>query len=679
MLSARHISAFLLFELILSFVTNNVVCQEFISVNIPRHLCSGNSFNVSFGNDSSNTIVISSSRSSLGHSETIFLPDGVSCGSMGCSYLSPVTFTDFPSDAVITSTQDIEFVRINIEHSFIADLYINLTCPNSQKAVILRFGGVANTDCASLINDDYRGWLNGLNIERGTFLGAPNDWDDQSNPCNPNVPSNAPGVGWNYCWSNKIGSGYQYPSGDGIIYRQGHTHGNKVDSSNVAAGTNFYHPDQSFSSLIGCPLNGEWYIEVLDGYSSDNGYLFGWELSLSSSLLANSSCVFDSFLVEGSGVTRLNDSSFSISTPFNLTNDTSLLYHFVAFDDCGNVLDTSVWITVHPDWNLLVNDEVVENNLPVSFCGQDFFDDVDDHLCHFTSFFGCDSIIHYSLTVWHNEEHSFDTVVCETALPLQWHGVDFNDADTVVQHLNNIHGADSTIRLVLHTLHQDTIQVVRGICEGSPFLWIDGISYSDTSSHPVIALPSVGPCDSLLRLNLIYPDHPFRADMTVTPNPVQSSNLACTAVDLSQSISREWSIVGRSGDTSRSVSFYYPVDYDSIEVSLLAFDKNGCSDLISTIVYLDKAALWAPNVFTPDEQNNNRFSISSVDIISGEVSVFDRFGRLVVSFDLLEGSWDGTKNGHPCPQGSYVWMVTYVQKSFPHNYKQSLGTVTLLR
>ncbi|WP_343749020.1 T9SS type A sorting domain-containing protein, partial [Fluviicola sp.] len=55
----------------------------------------------------------------------------------------------------------------------------------------------------------------------------------------------------------------------------------------IPAGT--YIPMQSFSSLIGCPLNGSWTITVTDNISSDNGYIFSWDINFTSALISASS------------------------------------------------------------------------------------------------------------------------------------------------------------------------------------------------------------------------------------------------------------------------------------------------------------------------------------------------------------------------------------------------------
>ena len=137
-----------------------------------------------------------------------------------------------------------------------------------------------------------------------------------------------------------------YRSGS-LIYREANAHTNyaaepsymgwpvygnvypqSFDSSDVAAGTQFYHPDQSFESLIGCPLNGDWYIEVIDGNIADNGYLFGWELALAQDIMTIEHASVTHTTLEGPWVTTMNDSSFVISPPVNLPHDTVVPYIF---------------------------------------------------------------------------------------------------------------------------------------------------------------------------------------------------------------------------------------------------------------------------------------------------------------------------------------------------------------
>lgn len=115
---------------------------------------------------------------------------------------------------------------------------------------------------------------------------------------------------------------------------------------------------------------------------------------------------------------------------------------------------------------------------------------------------------------------------------------------------------------------------------------------------------------------------------------------------------------------------------------------NGCDSTIHlhlTVLPLpqpetiDSTAIWVPNAFTPGENINNRFSIFCNDIITAEVSIFNRWGLHITTFDGLADSWDGTYKGTPCPQGAYVYLITYTTVSQPSQPQRVKGTVLLLR
>lgn len=247
-------------------------------------ICAGERLNLSYGYDQLSNLQVdtvgSEQVTALAVTDTIFLPDGVPCGSTGCSYQSPVTFTSFAPSATIQSADDILYVRIKMEHSYVGDIYIALTCPNGHYAKIMNKYSGGSSSCDGSIPQPW-GWATTSSNSPGAYFGQP--VDDIGGGCTP-TPMGTP---WNYCWSNNTDPsyGYQYAGGQGHVYESVNVSGNNIDSTNVAAMTNVYHPDQPFSSLIGCPMNGTWSITVIDGFSIDNGYVTEWEMALDPSLL----------------------------------------------------------------------------------------------------------------------------------------------------------------------------------------------------------------------------------------------------------------------------------------------------------------------------------------------------------------------------------------------------------
>lgn len=254
----------------------------------PSPVCSGLEMDVTFSYYDDGVVKLDSVYSEqlavLNVSDTIFLPDGVNCGG-GCAYQSPVIFNAFSPMATITSADDILYLRVKMEHSYIGDIYIALTCPNGQSVKIMnKYGSSGSASCAGSIPLPW-GWQQTSNIYPAAHFGVIGYANNADYKCDPE--KNEIGTTWNYCWSNNTDPayGYGYAPGSGRVYDMSNIHNGIVDSTNTVNMTHLYHPDQPFSNLIGCPLNGVWAITVIDGWSGDNGYITEWEMALDSTLL----------------------------------------------------------------------------------------------------------------------------------------------------------------------------------------------------------------------------------------------------------------------------------------------------------------------------------------------------------------------------------------------------------
>ena len=467
-----------------------------ISVDIDTSLCAGSAYTVTVGYQPGSNILLGNRETTLSLSDTIFLPDGYACDPYGCSYQSPLTFSAYAPGDTIESVDDIYYVRLNMEHSWIGDLYINITCPNGQKADLLKYGGWGSSSCNSQIAPSSRGWQSGSNLDVGTFLGDAYDYSVST--CDATAFGNEPGNGWNYCWSNNTTQGYTYAPGEGsLIYRAENEHNGIVDSSNVAAGTHFYHPDDSFSNLIGCPLNGSWFIEVMDGWSVDNGYIFGWELALSTEALPEATFVFDYSTAQGPWVTPVNDSVFTIQPPADLDHDTTIVYTFTIYDTSGCSVDTSIAVTfrasVYSELDTTVCESIVWNGETYTTSG--------DYPHTYANVLGCDSVVTMHLTVNQVTNAIIDTAVIENALPIQYNGISYGQAGTYTQYLTNALGCDSIITLNVVVYYNVTNTVDTTVCAADlPFTW-HGHNYTTAGTHVVTLLTSHG-ADSVVTYHL---------------------------------------------------------------------------------------------------------------------------------------------------------------------------------
>lgn len=477
-----------------------------MDMTLPSELCPGESALVYVGYNTPATVRVHQGESTLSEAARVFLPDGVYCPPHGCSYRSELEFSGFANSARITNVNDIRYVMLNMEHSYAGDLYINITCPNNQSADILRYGGTGNSDCNSTILASSRGWQGSNLASSGTYFGDAYDNSDGLSPCDSNAQSNAPGTGWRYCWSNCQDAGYQYAPGDGIIYRSWNVSGGGLfgsfDSSNVALGTQFYHPDDSFDALIGCPMNGTWYIEVIDGWSADNGYIFGWELALNPNRLTRNLYHFNlSYAdLDGPFAVRLNDTVFNITAPY-LDHDSLGHYHLTIMDSAGCAFDTSFTILFKATAHSYVYDTIVQNQAATwRYNGRLVQHDTTDMIFNFHRAVGCDSLVHYNLHVWPNRDTTILLRYCSNE-PGRF------DHDTTLVLLDQ-HGADSAIHYLVEVLPAYIYDIYDTICDNA-FRIFDGDTLTEAGIYPAVALTQEQ-CDSIVTLHLaVSPTYNF--------------------------------------------------------------------------------------------------------------------------------------------------------------------------
>lgn len=124
--------------------------------------------------------------------------------------------------------------------------------------------------------------------------------------------------------------------------------------------------------------------------------------------------------------------------------------------------------------------------------------------------------------------------------------------------------------------------------------------------------------------------------------------------------------------------------YDSIgtfQVRLRAWDEDGLcpAEAIANVVVLPIEQLHIPNAFSPNmDGSNDLFRVAGEEIAQMQVSIFNRWGRMVARLSSTEDVWDGTNfNGQQLPTGVYTYMA---QITFVSGYqRQRGGTISLIR
>ncbi|MFO7997850.1 MAG: gliding motility-associated C-terminal domain-containing protein, partial [Bacteroidales bacterium] len=107
-----------------------------------------------------------------------------------------------------------------------------------------------------------------------------------------------------------------------------------------------YTPDETLNALIGCPLNGEWTLSVMDNSPGSSGHILGWSLFFDEgfypdSLIFTPEIVSETWFGQDGPLTG-NPASATIDEPGDYS------FRFEVVDDFGCAYDTTVFVTVLP-------------------------------------------------------------------------------------------------------------------------------------------------------------------------------------------------------------------------------------------------------------------------------------------------------------------------------------------
>lgn len=277
--------------------------------DVPTEICLGDTLNLSAAVavidtnfEVSVNPTIGSFQTSGVRSDSLPLPDG-----NGTSYSTSIMFTNFAPGQVLTDINDLLSICVNMEHSWMFDLEINLTCPDGTMVIL--------QNQQSILNE--------------TFLGIPYELDDFGGSFPP-----IQGEGMDYCWTPTSTNG---------------TWTEYVDNFDPPTLPELdYESFEPLTDFLGCPLNGEWIITVIDKWESDNGWIFNWSINFADHLFPDIE-QFTPQIVDFSWVNNPSifyDSQDSIAaSPLNagVAN-----YTFEVTDDFGCTNDTTVLVNVLP-------------------------------------------------------------------------------------------------------------------------------------------------------------------------------------------------------------------------------------------------------------------------------------------------------------------------------------------
>ena len=131
-------------------------------------------------------------------------------------------------------------------------------------------------------------------------------------------------------------------------------------------------------------------------------------------------------------------------------------------------------------------------------------------------------------------------------------------------------------------------------------------------------------------------------------------------------------------DTSRLLNLDVPMYVDSLML-VLTIENSMCAATDTVHVGVLRADILFPNVFTPSLESNSFFKAYTTAVSDFELWIYDRRGDLVFHTTDIDEGWDGTSDGRPLPQATYVYKCHYRDQITPNGWQSKTGTVTLLR
>jgi len=655
-------------------------------------ICTGSTIELNCGYDAYASIRVDSVGSTqittLGVTDTIFLPDGVNCPPYGYSYRSPVTFTSFNPTAHISNPDDILYVRLYIEHSYIGDILIQLTCPNGNTAIML---------------PDYQTyhWSGTTYAYFGLY------YEPDGGGCNP--ASNVMGTGWDYCWSSTTNQGYTYASGQGFVYEPANIGGvvnRTVNPTDVANMTQVYHPYQDFGTYMnGCSLNGTWYIEVQDTWGSDNGYIFGWELALNPRLLPQDwtyNVLIDTVIYTGPGVNG------SYVVPEQSGN---LNYIATVIDEYGCAYDT----------NFNVN--VIQSPRPdlgedIGLCAGELF--------YLESNFS-DSTAVYQWNTGSTSENIYVLSEGEYILNVTTNNADSslvcNGSDTILIYIDpqpicefeaSSTESCSPLKLLFNNLTTpDSINLtydwriynLDGSLVFSSALKNPEVTITEPGDYHVqlLVISEQGCQDSLMKWNYLHVYAQPMAEFAANPEisllsendgAVAFTNYADSLITSASGTSWFWDFGDGIVDSSEFSPTHTYETWGDYNVTLFIETEHGCIDeIIHTVVI--EADLIFPNVITPNGDGfNDVFAITNLntkinpedpdEYRTNTLDIYDRWGKKVYQADNYDTFMKGEEltvgskffDGHNLNDGVYYFTFYYKGKAKIVNYH---GTLNIIR
>jgi gliding motility-associated-like protein len=204
---------------------------------------------------------------------------------------------------------------------------------------------------------------------------------------------------------------------------------------------------------------------------------------------------------------------------------------------------------------------------------------------------------------------------------------------------------------------------------------LDNVTQADAGIYTLLVTDNVG-CTDQKSIDLIVSEIPVAAFHGIDTLEMNSGEVLEAGTGM-------FSYIWNTGDTIGNTIIYTEGMY-SVEMESIA----GCLGSDSVYVKLVSEEIpdfeiYIPNAFSPNgDGNNDSFKIifpnSTFNLQHSTLSIYDRWGGLIVETDGIVNGWDGKKNGKDCPGGVYVYKIIFSVDGVVGNQERT-GAVMLVK
>lgn len=158
-------------------------------------------------------------------------------------------------------------------------------------------------------------------------------------------------------------------------------------------------------------------------------------------------------------------------------------------------------------------------------------------------------------------------------------------------------------------------------------------------------------------------------------------HLLATTAGIGKPVSYTWKVDGQPFSITDSNKYIVKdLRFGEHVIAVTVRDTNGCENVDYLKFFVDIAVtLHDVNIFTPNNDGHNDLLIfPSQGIKSMHVKIYDRWGLKLIEWKDMETGWNGaTESGEPVPEGTYYYIIDFVD--YYDNASQKTGYVQLIR